>query len=62
MTLIRLEKEEQKPGFNGDTLEWRGKKLNEMGKKQLIDLIVQFFQINLALQEEIKIHKHILTP
>jgi len=53
---------EQKIPFNGDTLEWRGKKLNEMNKKQLIDIIVQFFQINLALQEEIKTHKHILTP
>ena len=47
--------------FNGETLEWRGKKLNEMNKKQLIDIIVQFFQINLALQEELKIHTRILS-
>ena len=53
---------EQEMPFNGNTLEWRGKKLNEMNKKQLIDLIVQFFQMNLALQEEAKQHKHILTP
>jgi hypothetical protein len=48
--------------FNGNTLEWRGKKLNEMNKKQLIDIIVNMFTINLGLQEEIKQHKHILTP
>ena len=53
---------EQEMPFNGNTLEWRGKKLNEMNKKQLIDIVVQFFQMNLALQEEIKEHKHILTP
>jgi hypothetical protein len=48
--------------FNGDTLEWQGKVLSEMNKKQLIDIIVQLFQVNLALQEEAKTHKHILTP
>lgn len=53
--------EEEQQGFNGETLEWRGRKLNDMNKKQLIDLIVQFFQVNLALQEEIKAHKHILS-
>ena len=48
--------------FNGNTLEWRGKKLDEMNKKQLIDIIVNLFTINVALQEEQKTHKHILTP
>ena len=61
MTLIKGFGEEKKPGFNGDTLEWRGRKLKEMQKRELINIIVHFFQINLALQEEIKTHKHILS-
>lgn len=62
MTLIKGFDEPEQQGFNGDTLEWKGKKLKEMQHKELIDLVVQFFQINLALQEEIKQHTRILTP
>ncbi len=52
---------EEQQGFNENTLEWKGKKLKELHHKELIDIIIHFFQINLALQEEIKAHKHILS-
>jgi hypothetical protein len=60
MTLIKGFKDKEE-GFNGDTLRWKDKPLNEMNKKQLIDIIVQLFQINLALQQEMKQHKRILS-
>ena len=59
--IIKGFEEEKKPAFNGDTLEWRGRKLKEMQKRELIDIVVNMFTINLALQEEMKEHKRILS-
>jgi hypothetical protein len=62
MTLIKGFEEPQQQGFNENTLEWKGKKLKEMHHKELIDIIVNLFKINLALQTEMEQHKRILTP
>jgi len=62
MTLIKGFDEPKQQGFNEETLEWKGKKLKEMHHKELVDIIVNLFKINLAMQEEMKQHKKILTP
>ncbi len=54
--------EPKQQGFNGDTLEWRGKKLKEMHHKELIDIIVHFFKMNLAMQAELKKYERITKP
>ena len=41
-------------GFNEHTLEWRGKKLKDLQHKELIDIIVHFYQMNIAQRMKIK--------
>ncbi len=53
--------EDQEQGFNGNTLEWRGRKLKELSDKELIDVIVHFFELNLALQAELETTKHVIS-
>ena len=60
--LIKGFEKEQEQGFNGDTLEWKGKKLKEKHHKELIDIIVYFFQMNLAMQAELKKYERITKP
>jgi len=57
-----INEEPEQQGFNENTLEWRGKKLKDMQHKELVNIIVNLFAINLAQQEELKQHKRILTP
>ena len=52
---------EEKPnnqGFNEHTLEWRGRKLKELHHKELIDIIVHFFKMNLAMQQKLKAYEN----
>jgi len=56
-----INEEPEQQGFNENTLEWRGKKLKDMQHKELVDIIINLFAINLAQQEELKQHKRILT-
>ena len=54
-------------GLNENTLEWRGRKLKDMQRKELIEALVNLFAANLALQEELKQYKRasgsgIITP
>ena len=44
---------EQK-GFNENTLEWKGRKLKDLQSTELIDIIVNFLQINIALRTKVK--------
>jgi len=60
MTLIKDKPQEQ--GFNERTLEWRGTPLKEMQRKQLIELVINQFRVNIALREELKVTNRILTP
>ena len=41
-------------GFNEHTLEWKGKKLKDLHHKELIDIIVNFLQKNIALRTKVK--------
>jgi len=61
MTLIKGFEDKKEQGFNENTLEWKGKPLKEMQHKELVDIIVRLFQINLAMQKEMNEHKRILS-
>jgi len=61
MTLIKGFEEPKQQGFNEHTLEWKGKKLKDMQHKELVDIIVHLFTINVAMQQELKQHKRILS-
>jgi len=41
-------------GFNEHTLEWKGKKLKDHQHKELIDIIIHFYQMNIALRIKVK--------
>jgi len=60
--LIKTDKpaSEQK-GFNENTLEWKGRPLKEMHHKELVDIICNLFTVNVAMQQEIKEHRRILS-
>lgn len=62
MTLIKESDKLQEQGFNERTLEWRGIPLKEMQHKQLIELVINQFRVNIALREELKVTNRILTP
>jgi len=49
-----IKEEQQQQAFNGNTLEWQGRKLKDMHSKELIDIIVHFFEMNLDMQAKIK--------
>ncbi len=49
-------------GFNPDTIEWKNKKLKEMTKRELIDLVVNQFAVNIAMKEELKQTQRIMNP
>ena len=60
MTLIKGFEDKQEQGFNENTLEWKGKKLKEMQHKELVDIIVHLFTINVAMQQELKTTQRII--
>jgi len=55
-------KDDPNMGFNEHTLEWKGKKLKEMTRTGLIDIIVHLFTVCIAMQQEIKATQRILEP
>ena len=58
MTLIKgFEEEPSQNGLNENTLEWKGTKLKDLSKKNIIDILVNLFRANLILQQKIKEHE-----
>ena len=53
--------EKPQQGFNEHTLEWKGKKLKEIQHKELVDIIVHLFTINVAMQQELKTTQRIIS-
>ena len=62
MTLIKEPDKLQEQGFNERTISWRGMPLKEMQRKQLTELVINQFRVNIALREELKVTNRILTP
>lgn len=61
MSLIKGFEKKKQTGFNENTLEWKGKKLKEMQHKELVDIIVHLFTINVAMQQELKTTQRIIS-
>ncbi len=63
MTLIKgFENKPNDQGFNEHTVEWRGRKLKELTKKELINLVINQFAINFAMKQELEQTQKILQP
>lgn len=56
-----MTEQDKQKGFNENTLEWKGRPLKEMQHKELVDIIVHLFTVNVAMQQEIKEHRRILS-
>jgi len=57
MLIKGFEEEPSQNGLNENTLEWKGTKLKDLSKKNLIDILVNLFRANLILQQKIKEHE-----
>ena len=62
MLIKGFEEKTNDKGFNPDTIEWKGKKLKEMTNRELIDLVVNQFAVNIAMKEELKQTQRIMNP